>query len=117
MRKLSNADNPANPAPTITIFFIVTYLSIILYKGPISKAEIDQIRGVNSSYILRNLLIRGLVERKNLSGKTVYSETFDLMRYLGVAKKEDLPAYDKVIDKLNQIDKTAEEVFNKKENE
>jgi segregation and condensation protein B len=90
-------------------------LSIILYKGPISKSEIDQIRGINSSHILRNLLIRGLVERKNILGKNVYTETFDLMRYLGVEDKKDLPGYDKVVEKLNEIDKVEEEVFNKKE--
>lgn len=90
-------------------------LSIILYKGPVSKSEIDQIRGVNSSHILRNLLVRGLVERKNISGKTVYIETFDLMRFLGVEDKKDLPGYNKVVDKLNEIDKTQEEIFNKKE--
>ena len=90
-------------------------LSIILYKGPISKSEIDQIRGVNASYILRNLLIRGLVERRNISGKTVYTETFDLMRYLGVESKKDLPGYEKVLEKLNQIDKADEESLVKKE--
>jgi len=93
-------------------------LAIILYRGPISKAELDQIRGVNSSYILRNLLIRGLVERKNLDGKNVYLETFDLMRYLGLNNKKELPGLEKVIEKLDQIDKSEEEVFNKKkENE
>jgi len=35
-------------------------LSIIAYKGPINRSFIDEIRGVNSSYILRNLLIRGV---------------------------------------------------------
>jgi segregation and condensation protein B len=35
-------------------------LSIVLYQGPISRADIDYIRGVNSQFILRNLLIRGL---------------------------------------------------------
>ena len=39
-------------------------LAIILYKEPISRAEIDRIRGVNSSFILRNLLVRGLIERE-----------------------------------------------------
>ena len=34
-------------------------LSIVLYKSPISRAELDYIRGVNSSFILRNLLMRG----------------------------------------------------------
>ncbi|HEY4496344.1 MAG TPA: SMC-Scp complex subunit ScpB [Candidatus Paceibacterota bacterium] len=38
-------------------------LTIILYRGPVDKQEIDYIRGVNSGYTLRSLLIRGLVER------------------------------------------------------
>src|SRR3989344_8933592 len=42
---------------------VLETISIILYKGPISRAEIDYIRGVNSTFIIRNLLIRGLVER------------------------------------------------------
>jgi segregation and condensation protein B len=45
-------------------------LSIILYQGPISRAEIDYIRGVNSQFILRNLLIRGLIERVDNTMKT-----------------------------------------------
>ena len=39
-------------------------LAIVLYKGPITRADIDYIRGVNSSFILRNLMMRGLVVRK-----------------------------------------------------
>ena len=86
-------------------------LSIVLYKGPVSKSEIDQIRGVNSSHILRNLLIRGLIERKNVSGKTIYAETFDLMRYLGVENKKSLPGYEKVLEKLNEIDGAEDQVL------
>jgi len=39
-------------------------LTIIAYRGPMTKMEIEQIRGVNCSLILRNLLMRGLVEAK-----------------------------------------------------
>src|SRR3989338_1181330 len=38
-------------------------LAIVLYQGPITRGRIDYIRGVNSTFILRNLLVRGLVER------------------------------------------------------
>src|SRR3989338_7856561 len=38
-------------------------LAVISYKGPVKRSEIDYIRGVNSSFMLRNLLIRGLIER------------------------------------------------------
>lgn len=74
-------------------------LSIILYQGPISRADIDYIRGVNSQFILRNLLIRGLVERvdnpKDARGY-LYKTTLDLLAHLGVSNIADLPEYDQV---------------------
>src|SRR4029077_18687595 len=41
----------------------VEVLAIIAYRQPISKAEIEAIRGVNSQYSLRALLMRGLIEK------------------------------------------------------
>ena len=74
-------------------------LSIVLYQGPISRADIDYIRGVNSQFILRNLLIRGLVERIDNpkdARSFLYKTTLDLLAHLGVSKVEDLPEYEKV---------------------
>jgi len=74
-------------------------LSIVLYQGPISRADIDYIRGVNSQFILRNLLIRGLVERIDNPKDTrsfLYKTTLDLLAHLGISKVEDLPEYEKV---------------------
>jgi segregation and condensation protein B len=72
-------------------------LSIILYKSPIKRSEIDYIRGVNSSFIIRNLLIRGLIERiseKEGAGRGYsYKPTIDLLAHIGIAKLEDLPEY------------------------
>ncbi|HOV89058.1 MAG TPA: SMC-Scp complex subunit ScpB [Candidatus Paceibacterota bacterium] len=73
-------------------------LSIIAYKGPISRAEIDNIRGVNSSYILRNLLIRGLINREidpNRANAFIYKISFDFLRKMGLEKIEELPDYEK----------------------
>lgn len=74
-------------------------LSIILYQGPVSRADIDYIRGVNSQFIVRNLLIRGLVERVDNpkdSRSFLYKTTLQLLAHLGVSKIEDLPEYAKV---------------------
>jgi segregation and condensation protein B len=68
-------------------------LAIILYREPISRLEIDRIRGVNSSFILRNLLVRGLIEHKTQRGSHVYSITPALLQHLGVEQKYDLPRY------------------------
>lgn len=69
-------------------------LTIILYQGPISRPEIDQIRGVNSSFILRHLMVRGLVERfsdAQDSRRWLYRGTSALLRHLGLEKFTDLP--------------------------
>ena len=83
----------------------VETLSIILYKGPVSKKEIDYIRGVNSSYILRNLLIRGLVERANEVKQrgNFYKATIELLAFLNLKKIEDLPEYEKSREELASL--------------
>jgi len=71
-------------------------LSIILYKAPITRVEIDYLRGVNSNFILRNLLIRGFIEKVVNPGDQrsyLYKPSLDLLSFLGVSKVEDLPEY------------------------
>jgi segregation and condensation protein B len=68
-------------------------LAIILYREPITRAEIDRIRGVNSSFILRNLMVRGLIERHTRKGNQVYRIAPQLLQHLGVEQKYDLPQY------------------------
>lgn len=68
-------------------------LAIILYREPVTRAEIDRIRGVNSSFILRNLMVRGLVERRARKGAQVYSITPQLLQHLGVEQKYELPRF------------------------
>ncbi len=70
-------------------------LTIIAYRQPITKEALEQIRGINCSLILRNLLIRGLIEAKEIKGglTTTYSLTMDFLRFLGVHKVEELPEF------------------------
>ena len=71
-------------------------LSIVLYKGPIKRSQIDYIRGVNSNFILRNLLIRGLVEKIQAPDDQrafLYRPTIEHLAHLGIIKIEDLPEY------------------------
>ncbi len=84
-------------------------LSVIAYRGPVTKPEIEQIRGVNCSLILRHLLIRGLIEEKEDTSRlqNVYSVTMDFVRHLGLSKIDALPEFehyhaDERIDKLIQ---------------
>jgi segregation and condensation protein B len=71
-------------------------LTVIAYRGPISRPELEQIRGVNCGLILRNLLIRGFIEEKqdNERLQLVYSVSMDFMRKLGLTHLEELPEYE-----------------------
>ncbi len=73
-------------------------LTIVAYRQPVSKAEMEQIRGVNCSLILRNLMIRGLVEAEysKQKGVTVYSVTMDFLKHLGINSVVDLPDFEKL---------------------
>ena len=87
-------------------------LAIVLYRGPITRAEIDFIRGVNSTFILRNLLIRGLVERTPHPAdkrQYQYAITPSLLAHLGITKKEDLPDYVKILDELDMYEREQSE--------
>jgi segregation and condensation protein B len=64
-------------------------LTIVAYRGPLTKPELEQIRGVNCSLILRNLMIRGLVTQEGES----FRITMDFLRHLGITSVEDLPDY------------------------
>jgi segregation and condensation protein B len=71
-------------------------LSIISYKGPITKEELDMIRGVNCAIILRHLKVKGLIDEiKDESGKILYRLSFDFLRWLGIKDEKELPDYEK----------------------
>ena len=66
-------------------------LSVISYLGPVSRPEVEYVRGVNSAFIIRNLLMRGLVEKE---GDRLYRASASLLHYLGIQRVADLPAYE-----------------------
>jgi len=71
-------------------------LAIVAYKGPISRTSIDYLRGVDSSYSLRNLLLRGLVSREeNTKDRRsyLYRIATEFLKHLGLARLEDLAHY------------------------
>ncbi len=74
-------------------------LAIILYRQPISKAEIENIRGVNSQYTLRHLLIRGLIEKIQSQSdrrSQLYKTTLEFMQHLGIKDMKDLPDFEEL---------------------
>ncbi len=88
----------------------VEVLGIIAYRQPISKAEIEAIRGVNSQYSLRHLLMRGLIEKTpslNDARSFVYQTTTECLSHLGLNSIQDLPEFEKLVEQIklpeNQI--------------
>lgn len=71
-------------------------LAIIAYKQPITRMEIDRIRGVQSSGMLQRLLIRGLVKevgREESPGRPIlYGTTEYFMNYFGLNQMDELPS-------------------------
>jgi segregation and condensation protein B len=69
-------------------------LALIAYRGPIGKSDIDYIRGVNSQFMLRNLVLRGMIEKASgTNRKNEYVVTADALRFLGVTQPDDLPKF------------------------
>ncbi len=71
-------------------------LAIIAYKGPLTRAEVEYIRGVNSSFMLRGLLMRGLVERRENpkdARSYLYEISFDFLKHFGLTSKDELPQF------------------------
>lgn len=97
-------------------------LSVILYKNGATRGDIDYLRGVNGSFILRNLSARGLIEKvphPEDSRKMLYKPTFDLLRFLGVTDISSLPEYAAFHKTLTEEEgnaaKAEEEMFEKSE--
>jgi segregation and condensation protein B len=72
--------------------------------------DLDRIRGVNCSLILRNLLLRGLIEGKfdKVKNDTYYTVTFDFIRFMGLNDIKELPDYEK-LHKDDTIDRMLEQ--------
>ncbi len=83
-------------------------LAIIAYNEPITRVEVDTMRGVDSTYIIRRLLAKGLIKecgRSDLPGRPIlYKTTDDFLDYFGLASKDDLPNIEYLEEESNPKD-------------
>jgi len=80
-------------------------LAIILYRGSATRAEVDFVRGVNSSQTIRSLMLRGLIERTEDTGdrrRARYKPTVDALAHLGVGERSALPRFEEFTTGLAQ---------------
>lgn len=82
-------------------------LAIIAYRQPISKAEIESIRGVNSQYSVRALLMRGLIEKitnPTDARSNYYQITTEFLQQLGISSINDLPSFEELTNAIKLPD-------------
>jgi len=82
-------------------------LAIIAYKQPISKTEIENIRGVNCDYAVQKLLDKGLIEitgkAETIGRPMLYGTTQKFMEYFGISDLVELPTPKEVSTEVNTI--------------
>ena len=88
-------------------------LAIVAYKQPITKVEIDSIRGVDSAGVLHTLLERNLVtikgRSKGVGRPLLYSTTQEFLSYMGINELTDLPELKEVAPLLDERERLSEE--------
>lgn len=81
-------------------------LAIIAYNEPITRVQIDDIRGVNSSQMIRNLLSKGFIEdvgKSDLPGRPIlYKTTNHFLDYFNLSSKDELPKIN--IEEIEQLE-------------
>jgi len=88
-------------------------LAIVAYRQPITKVEIDSIRGVDSAGVLHTLLERNLVtikgRSKGVGRPLLYSTTQEFLSYMGINELVDLPELKEIAPLLEERERLAEE--------
>ena len=82
-------------------------LAIIAYKQPVTRIEVEEIRSVDCTYSVQNLVRLGLIEvvgRKETIGKPLlFATTDDFLKRFSISDVSDLPDYETLLEKLQEI--------------
>lgn len=91
-----------NPETNVLSGAALETLAIIAYNEPVTRVMVDEIRGVSSRDMIRKLVAKGLVKetgRSELPGRPIlYATTSEFLDYFGLASKDELPKFEKVIE-------------------
>lgn len=88
-------------------------LAIIAYRQPVTRPQVDAVRGVNSDGVMKTLLNRGLIEevgRLEQAGRPIlYGTTFSFLQYFGLSTVEELPPlHEDAVEHLSELAALAE---------
>lgn len=93
-----------NPETNVLSQAALETLAIIAYNQPMTRAQVDEIRGVSSSQMIRKLVAKGLIKevgRSDLPGRPIlYQTTSEFLDYFGLASKDELPKFDTIVEEI-----------------
>ena len=98
-----------NPSTHVLSQAALEVLAIIAYNEPITRGKVDEMRGVESSFVIRKLLAKGLIKEAGKSDMPghplLYKTTDDFLDYFGLSTIDDLPSIDDIeVDVDNERD-------------
>ena len=107
-----------NPETNILSQAALETLAIIAYNEPITRMQVDKIRGVSSSQMIRKLAAKGLIKesgRSDLPGRPIlYETTNDFLDYFGLSNIEELPDMEKYIEASEEDIKEEKDLYTSK---
>ena len=107
-----------NPETNILSQAALETLAIIAYNEPLTRMQVDKIRGVSSGQMIRKLVAKGLIKesgRSDLPGRPIlYETTNDFLDYFGLNNIQELPDMEKYIEKVEQEPDDEKDLYTSK---
>ena len=93
-------------------------LAIIAYNEPLTRIQVDNIRGVSSAPIIRKLVAKGFIKevgRSDMPGRPIlYETTHEFLDYFGLSSIEDLPNIDDIFEQSNEEEDDNKDLYTSK---
>lgn len=93
-------------------------LAIIAYNEPITRVQVDAIRGVGSSSIIRKLVAKGFIKetgRSDMPGRPIlYETTHEFLDYFGLSTIGDLPKIDDILNEVEENEEDNKDLYTSK---
>lgn len=101
-----------NPETNVLSQAALETLAIIAYNEPITRVQVDALRGIGSSQMIRKLVAKGFIKevgRSELPGRPIlYETTSEFLDYFGLSTIDDLPDMNQFIEEADESDESEE---------
>lgn len=110
-----------NPESNVLTQAALETLAIVAYNEPITRIEVDEIRGVSSSQMIRKLVAKGFLKevgRSDAVGRPIlYKTTSEFLDYFGLSTIDDLPKFEELVENQESTDLYHSKYSEKEDNE